>query len=223
MLIGVVGDHSTGKSTSFKYLDNKKTFIIDVKKEPLPWRGSENDYNEGLRNYIRTSNWLDILQIIENIAEKRPEIENIIVDDAGFIMSNEFFKRASESGFTKFSEIGQHMFKIVDACKALPNRLNVIFTFHRDVDKDALGEPIVRIKTIGRMIEEKYTLEAQFTVLLFSCVNYDKNGKADYKFVTNRTLNYPAKSPDGMFEDLYIDNNLQNVVTTMRKYYSSSE
>lgn len=135
-------------------------------------------------------------------------------------MATEFFKRASENGFNKFSEIGQHMFNIIDAAKKLREDLTVVFTFHSDDSVDPmLGMGSKKIKTIGKMLAEKYSPEASMTVLLYTHVDFDKDGKANYQFITNRTETYPAKSPMGMFEDLTIPNDLNTVIQTIENYY----
>lgn len=116
-------------------------------------------------------------------------------------MATEFFKRASESGYNKFSEMGQHMFNIIDTAKRLREDLSIVFIFHVDESVDSVtGASSKKIKLIGRMLEEKYSPEASMTVLLYTHVDFDKDGKANYQFITNRTEQYPAKSPMGMFE-----------------------
>lgn len=119
------------------------------------------------------------------ISDKRPEIETIVVDDASFIMSIEFFKRAKETGYTKFADIGSHMFEVVHTAKNLREGLNVIFMFHEDVQIVDGFQPERKIKTIGKMLDDKFTPEALFTVLLYSHVETTKDG-AQYKFVTNK-------------------------------------
>ena len=134
-------------------------------------------------------------------------------------MSTEFFKRASESGFNKFSEIGQHMFNIIDNSKKLREDLKIVFTFHPEVDTDLLGQSTKKIKTIGKLVDEKYTLEASFPIVLYTEVSFDKDGIANYQFVTNRTQTCPAKSPEGMFENLRINNDLKVVIDAIDQYY----
>lgn len=136
-------------------------------------------------------------------------------------MSTEYFKRASEPGYTKFSEIGQHMFNLLNTAKNLRNDLNVIFTFHMDKTIDSMtGEKDIKIKTIGKMLDQNYEPAASFTTLLYSTVEFDKDGKASYHFITNRTFAFPAKSPDGLFESIKIDNDLQYVIEKTREYYN---
>jgi hypothetical protein len=59
-------------------------------------------------------------------------------------------------------------------------------------------------------------------MVLFSSVQY-KDGKPQYGFYTHTTMEkgaiIPAKSPDGMFEEDFIPNDLALVVKAMEAYY----
>jgi len=120
----------------------------------------------------------------------------------------------------KFSEIGKHMFSIIDTAKQLRDDLNIIFLFHPDIQIDENGQSTKKIKTIGKLLDEKYTPEASFSTLLYTEVTFEKDGSPKYSFITNRTQTCPAKSAEGMFESTRIENDLQKVITTMREYYS---
>lgn len=218
-LIALVGNSGEGKSRSLYSLDPKETFIVNVQGKPLPWKGSAGSYNTENKNILTTDAWNKVQETIVGVATNRPEIKNIVIDDAGLIMAVEFFKRASESGYSRFTEIGQHMFNIIDTSKKLRNDLNVIFTFHPDTDTDLNGEKRTRIKTIGRLLENSYTPEATFTIVLYTQVTFDKDGSPQYHFVTNKTLNCPAKSPEGMFDSLTIDNDMNEVLKKVKEYY----
>lgn len=97
-LIAIVGAPGTGKSSSIKTLNPSETFIINVLGKPLPFKGSATLYNSSTKNKADTAEWHQVVEILKGISEHRPEIKNIIIDDAGFIMLTEFFKRASENG-----------------------------------------------------------------------------------------------------------------------------
>jgi hypothetical protein len=77
-----------------------------------------------------------------------------------------------------------------------------------------------KIKTAGKLIDNQVLLEGLLTVCLYTYVEENKDGTASYQFVTNRYRKYPAKSPDGMFEEIKIPNNLQLVVETINEYYN---
>jgi hypothetical protein len=58
---------------------------------------------------------------------------------------------------------------------------------------------------------------------LFCQPKYDENGIPKYGFYTHRCringVEIPAKSPDGMFEEDFIPNDLKYVVDKMNEYY----
>ena len=60
-------------------------------------------------------------------------------------------------------------------------------------------------------------------MVLYSAIKYDDKGVAHYGFYTHRcmegTVEIPAKSPDEMFADDFIPNDLQVVVNAMNEYY----
>lgn len=223
----VAGDSGTGKSSSIETLNPKETFIINVLNKPLPFKGSRKVYNAENKNITTVkdySNVINILDIVNN--DKNSPIKNIIVDDIGFIMTGELFARAREAGYTKFTEIGQHMQQIIDKAKTLRDELNVIFMFH---DERTEGEidPERKLKLAGRMVEKDYNPMATATIVLFTCPQFTKSEdgqlSATYRFVTNRAvvngILYPAKSPKDMFSDLFIPNDLDYVLTKVKEYY----
>ena len=97
-LVGIVGPSGEGKSRSAYSLDPNSTYIINVQGKMLPWRGSSSQYNTEKRNIRNTDAWNLVQDTIIGVANTRPEIKTIFVDDTGFIMATEYFKRASESG-----------------------------------------------------------------------------------------------------------------------------
>ena len=50
-LIGIVGETGTGKSTAVKHLNPEETYIINVAKKELPFKGSQKLYNTENKNY----------------------------------------------------------------------------------------------------------------------------------------------------------------------------
>jgi hypothetical protein len=220
----VAGDTGTGKSTSIKNLDPKETYIINVLNKPLPFKGSKSLYNEANKNIASVSDWGTVKTLIEGVSKNRPEIKNIIVDDIGFVMTSEFFDRSSEKGFDKFSDIGKHMQAILNSSKNQRDDLNIALFFHDEDDMSEKFKVGRKIKTIGQLLEDKYNPLAIVSVALFTNVSFDKDGQADYGFITNRSLigniMIPAKSPDGMFTQTKIPNDLALVFKAMDEYYN---
>lgn len=219
----VIGDTGTGKSTSVQGLKPDETYIINVLNKGLPFRKSNEMYNSENKNISTTDHYGKVLDILKAINDKAPHIKNVVLDDIGFVATTEFFNRASESGFTKFSEIGVHMQRIIEYCKNMRSDLNVAMMFHEDddiSDKIKVGK---KVKLIGQLLEDKYNPLAIVSVALFTDVTFDKESKAEYSFITQRSQTRgqitPAKSPEGMFESVKIPNDLSLVFAKMKDYY----
>jgi hypothetical protein len=218
-LIGIVGPTGTGKSTAIKYLDPKETYIINVAKKELPFKGAEKLYNSENKNYKEVDDAIEITRLLKNISEKATHIKNIIIEDSNYIMGFNIMAKAAEVGFTKFTLMARDMVDLFREARKLRDDIKVFYFTHPETIEDG-GEIIgYKIKTAGKMIDNQIVLEGLLTVCLYTNVDETKDGTANYSFVTNRYKKYPAKSPDGMFADIKIPNNLQLVVDTIDEYY----
>jgi len=228
-LIGVVGAQGTGKSTGIhaneelgiRGLDPKKTIIINIAGKPLPFRGWKKFYTpfEGTTgNFLVESRAEHIIKALRYINDSRTEIINIIIDDAQYLMSFEFMEKALRKDWDKFNEIGKHAFDTFNIARKLREDIKVFVLTHADeIQKDF--ETVRKIKTIGKMMDNIIDLEGLFLVVLYTKVNWDsKAEKGEYLFITNRTNEYPAKSPVGMFKDIKIPNDLGLVAELIDKY-----
>lgn len=219
-LIGIVGATGTGKSTSIKHLNSKETYIINVAKKELPFKGSEKLYNNELKNYKEIDDANEITRLLKNISEKAPHIKNIIIEDSNYIMGFAIVSKATEVGYTKFSIMARDIVELFREARKLRDDLKVFYFTHPETIEDG-GEIIgYKIKTAGKLIDNQIVLEGLFTVCLYTNVEDNKDGSVTYSLLTNRYRKYPAKSPDGMFADTKIPNNLQTVVDTIDKYYN---
>ena len=219
-LIGIVGATGTGKSTSIKHLNSKETYIINVAKKELPFKGSEKLYNNELKNYKEIDDANEITRLLKNISEKAPHIKNIIIEDSNYIMGFAIVSKATEIGYTKFSIMARDIVELFREARKLRDDLKVFYFTHPETIEDG-GEIIgYKIKTAGKLIDNQIVLEGLFTVCLYTNVEDNKDGSVTYSLLTNRYRKYPAKSPDGMFADTKIPNNLQTVVDTIDAYYN---
>jgi len=218
-LIGIVGSTGTGKSTAVKHLDSKETYVINVAKKELPFKGSEKLYNAENKNYKEVDDANEISRLLKTISEKAPHIKNIVIEDSNYIMGFNIVAKATEVGYTKFSLMAKDMVDLFKTARTLREDITVFYLTHPEVIEDA-GEIIgYKIKTAGKLIDNQVLLEGLLTVCLYTFVEENKDGTTSYSFVTNRFRKMPAKSPDGMFEDLKIPNNLQLVVDKVTEYY----
>lgn len=222
-LIAIVGQSGTGKSTSVQNLDSKTTVIINVAAKPLPFRGWLSMYNPDVKiseggNYFEGDKTGDIVKILQYVSDKRPEIKTIVIEDLQYNMSFEFFRRAKEKGYEKYTDIGTNMFMILDTAKKLRRDLKVFTLFHEETVAEGFNKKR-KIKTIGTMVDTYLTIEGLCTVVLFTLVEFnDKEKKGEYNFITQSDGSTTAKSPDGMFNDLKIPNDLKLVSDAIDNY-----
>ena len=220
-LVGIVGQTGTGKSTSIKHLNPEETYIINVAKKELPFRGSEKLYNTENKNYKEVEDANEISRLLKTISEKAPHIKNIIIEDSNYIMGFNMVAKATETGFTKFSVMAKDMVDLFRTARQLRDDITVFYLTHPEEVMD--GQDVIgyKIKTAGKLIDNQVLLEGLLTVCLYTLVEENKDGTANYQFVTNRYRKYPAKSPDGMFQELKIPNNLQIVAESLTNYYNA--
>ncbi len=227
-VISVVGKSGTGKSTSYcpipeyniKGLDPKETFVINVTQlKALPFKGWKKVYKDVREdkekgNYLASSDAKLIANTVNYISEYRKDIKNLVIDDGQYIMAFEFMGRAKEKNYDKFTDIGVNIYNIVKASSNTRPDLNIILLWHPELDRN--GE--FKMKTVGKMVDDYLTLEGLFTFVLYSKVSRTNDNKIKYEFVTNNDGEYPAKTPVGMFDSLYIPNDLGYVLDKIKEY-----
>lgn len=222
--IAIVGESGTGKSTSLRNLNPETTFIISTTGKPLPFRAWKKKYIpikiEGKNvsgNYYVSSKWDQILKILQIIDKMMPYIKQVIIDDFQYVLSYEFVDRATEVGYTKFSELAQHAMEILRYSEKMREDCKMIFLTHSENVGDNVNPKYV-IKTVGKLLSEKVTLEGLFTYIFFTKVNEGDSGRMEYKLITNNDGSCVAKTSLGMFEDLEIDNDLNEIIHVIDAY-----
>jgi hypothetical protein len=219
----VLGESSQGKSTAGRTLNPESTFWINVTGKDLPFKAWKKlyqpyDAKTGKGNYLHSRDWEQIANAIKHINGRMPHIKVIVVDDAQYIMSFEFMERSMEKGFDKFTEIQTHFFDVITAPDSTRDDLITIFLSHTE-DVSSSNGTRTKMKTIGKMLDEKITLEGLFSVVLLAYAYKKQDKTIEYVFVTQTNGSTPAKSPMGMFKDITIPNDLNYVLTEMDKYY----
>ena len=205
----ILGESGTGKSTSLRHLNPNETLLIQVISKPLPFRTKDWKYfdkeNCPTGNVFVCDNADKICQLL-----KQTKRNIIVIDDFQYLMANEFMRRAKDKGYDKFTEIGLHAWQIFDLAGKLEHNKRVYILSH--TQNDDLGR--TKIKTIGKMLDEKITLEGIVTVCLRTNVS---DGK--YTFLTQNNGSDTTKSPIGLFEEQHIDNDLAYVDSQICDYW----
>lgn len=223
-IIMLLGKSGTGKSTSIKGLDSKETVVINVLGKRLPFKGSNALYNKENKNLFQRESYTDIISLVQNISDKATNVKNIILDDFIYVMRKEYFSRARETGYNKYTELAQHFQQIISTCEKLREDLNVFMILHSEdiqSDKTTTG---YKVSTVGNLVDNCYNPLEVVPMVLYSSVRYDDKGNASYGFYTHRckegTVEIPAKTPDEMFEEDFIPNDLGYIVNKMNEYYN---
>lgn len=193
----ILGESGTGKSASLRNFEPDDLKVINVANKPLPFK-----------NKFESISTDDYRTIIEELKLNKKKVT--VIDDAQYLMANEFMRRATERGFDKFTEIAQNFWTLVNTVKDLPADQVVYFLAH--IERDANGNE--KIKTIGKLLDEKITVEGMFTIVLKTNVT-----DGVYSFITQNSGHDTVKSPIGMFPSIVIDNDLKYVDEKIRNYY----
>lgn len=219
----LLGKSGTGKSSSIKGLDPKETVILNVLGKKLPFKGSSSLYNKENKNLFRIDDYTQAINMLQGIDKNASYVHTIIIDDAIYIMRKEYFKRAKETGYGKYTELAMHFQQIISTIESMREDINVFLILHsEDVqsDKTTVG---YKVSTIGQLIDNQYNPVEVVPMVLYSSIKYDDKGAATYGFYTHRFMDgmveIPAKSPADMFMEDFIPNDLGIVVKAMKEYY----
>lgn len=201
----IIGKSGSGKSTSMRNFKSDELGIINVISKPLPFK------NENGLKTLNTDNYVDVKNILEKAKTK-----SIVIDDAGYLITNQFMRKHSNAGggngvYILYNEIADNFWTLTEQIKKLPDDRIVYIMMHEE--KNEFGD--IKPKTIGKLIDDKVCLEGLFAIVLRA-----KKVDNNYLFFTQSTDNDVAKSPIGMFNELFIPNDLKEVDNIIREFYN---
>ncbi len=193
----ILGESGTGKTASLRNLPPESTALIQAVKKPLPFRGD-------MKAYV-CRDWAKITRAVQATDRKI-----IVIDDYQYLLALEFLDRNKETGFTKFTELAKSCVDLMQALAALPDDVRVYILSHTTHGEDG----VTRFKTIGKLLDEKVTVEGLFTIVLRTIVT-----DSGYWFSCRNNGADTVKSPIGLFEDDRIENDLNEVDKAICEYY----
>ena len=196
----ILGRTGSGKSYAIKTMDPEKVGIFEVEKQHLPFKAKDYKVAKNATYQVIAATF------------KEPGLKAYVIDDSQYLMVNELFDRAKETGYQKFTDIALHFRNLIHYINHdLPDDVIVYFLHHTETDSNT-GE--IKAKTVGKMLDNALTVEGCFDIVLLASVE-----NKEHFFITQSDGYTTAKSPEGMFDDLKIPNDLNYVDTKIREYY----
>ena len=208
-------------------LNPKKTYIISVTSKPLTFPKSRELYKVADKGKIASGNRYisnnpeEVATIIEQLLAS--PYETIIVDDFNYLMQDYYMDNALKGGWDTPKKIGFFMNKIFSAIEKYgDSNKDIIILAHGEEVPQQDGRTYIKMKTTGKMVDEYITPEGKFDVTLVGRSRYDSAQKKIIKeFITNEDeFTSSPKSPYGMFNSLYIPNDLGQVIKAVHEYYN---
>lgn len=200
----VLGNSGTGKSFSLHGFDPELCGVINVMGKPLPFRNGKN---------FKKVNTDDPYWMQRNLPSIKAPI--VIIDDFQYIMANEFMRGVTDEGagnaiFQRFNRIGQNAWNILNiAINSMAEHQRVYILAHIDEH-----EGKTKIKTIGKMLDEKIVLEGMVSIVLQTSIR-----GGEHYFMTQNDGTNTVKTPHEMFDSELIPNDLNAVDDAICEYY----
>ena len=193
----LIGKSGSGKSASLRNFKKGEIAIANVLGKPLPFKSDleapkVDDYNI-------------ILKAIQSTDKKI-----IVIDDANYLITNEFMKNSSIKGYDKYNDMANNFWNLVNGIKNIDGGKTVYLIMHEDTDEFGNIKP----KTIGKLLDDKCNIQGLFTICIRSM--YENN---NYIFRLKTNGQDCVKTPIGMFEEDEIENDLKLVDEKIREYY----
>lgn len=191
-----MGPSGSGKSTSLRNFKAGEIGVLNVAGKPLPFRSD-----------IKTADNIGYGMINKTL--KKNNLRAYVIDDSQYLMGFEEMD-SPKVGFDKFNSIGFNFIGLVRSITKLTDSDTIVyFMHHTEIGDDGR----VKAKTLGKLIDNHYTLEGLFSVVLLA-----DNNKGEYKFITQSDGSSSVKSPMGMLPPV-MDNDLRAVDTAIRDYW----
>jgi hypothetical protein len=195
----ILGESGSGKSTSLRNFEPNELVIYNVAGKPLPFRKGAKMNRADNATY----------KVIEQNMSKK-KFKCYVIDDSQYLLCFELFDRSAETGYTKFTEMANHFYSLIKfVIREMPNDTIVYFLHHIEQQDGK-----IKAKTIGKMLDEKLTVEGLFSIVLMA-VNKD----GEHIFLTQSDGTNTVKTPLEMFDKEEIDNDLKLVDSKIREYY----
>ena len=197
MPVLILGESGSGKTYAIKNMDPARVGVFLVEKPRLPFKKQFP--------CMKNATYGAILKGLKESKKKQ-----FVIDDSQYLLVNDFFDRANEVGYQKFTDMALAFRNLVHyVIRNTADDVIVYFLHHTETDVNGK----VKAKTIGRMLDEKLTVEGLFDIVLRTEINQE-----GHWFRTQNNGQETVKAPEEMFDPL-IPNDLALVDVKIREYY----
>lgn len=204
----IYGKSGAGKTRSLINFGADEIFYINVTGKRPPFR----------KRFVYEFRSADVEMIKRGLAKMPTKIA--VIDDATYIMTNRFMAKHSQpksgaSQFDLYNEIADEFFGLINFIKSqLPDDVLVFLMMHEDTSD--YGD--TKLRTIGKLLDQKVCIEGLATTVL-RCVTQDK----EHVFLTRTDGSDITKTPEEMFEEDKIPNDLKMVADRIIEYYGEDK
>lgn len=204
----IYGKSGSGKTRSLCNFAEDEIFYVNVTGKRPPFR-------KKFKYEFKSAD----VEMIKKGLSKMP-CKTAVIDDSTYIMTNRFMAghskpKSGSSSFDLYNDIADEFFGLLNYIKTqLPDDVLVYIIMHEDTND--YGD--TKLRTIGKLLDQKVCIEGMATTVL-RCVTQDK----EHYFLTRTDGSDITKSPEGMFEDEKIPNDLKLVTDKIRDYYSEDK
>jgi hypothetical protein len=206
----IVGKSGSGKSSSLRNLNPETTAVINTERKQLPFKGANKFLNAPVQS-------LNEFNAAMQKAMQSDKLNTIVIES--FTSLIEMIYREADIRFKGF-----------DVWSFYNKEIDRILNMSKNTDKYMVFLAIDGAYESDGGIQERYVavdgnrwkkrVEKEFVCCLFTDNYYGEDGTA-YRFRTQSNGSDSAKSPMGMFERLYIDNDLAQVIEKCEDYYNN--
>jgi adenylate kinase family enzyme len=199
-IILIMGKSGTGKTTSLRNFKKEELGVISVEKPRLPFKTDITPYSTKDYNKIKS-------------ALVNGKTNTLVIDDSGYLITDEFMRKANEKGYQKFTDLADHFYDLISFVKEQVDKDKIVYLVMHEDENDKTLE--IKPKTIGKLLDEKVVIEGRFDIVLRT-IKTDEG----YFFRTQSNGYDVAKSPMGMFSADMIPNDLKAVDDIIREFYN---
>ena len=199
----VYGKSGSGKSRALKNFAPDEILLVNPTGKRLPFPGS-------FKFLLKSDDYGTIMKWLKTMPMK-----TAVIDDTGYLLTNAFMRghsapKSGSSSFDLYNNIADSFWRLLNFIQyELPDDVIVYINMHET--SNDYGE--VKLRTIGKLLDEKVCIEGLVTV----CLRCMTDGTKHW-FKTQSGGNDISKSPEDMFPP-EIENDLKAVDSRIREYW----